>query len=176
MGFERTFTFTVLLLSLIAALYLVDKKLPGLLAADLPVADSVLVKKEERKLYLMRDGTAYRSYAIVLGASPEGHKQQEGDQRTPEGSYLIDWKNAKSAYHLSLHISYPNQQDRSLADARSVSPGGMIMIHGQPNGFGWLSRLLQLRDWTDGCIAVTNIEMEEIWRAVGDGTPILIQP
>lgn len=176
MGRKRIIVIAVLLAALVASLYLVDKKLPGLLAADLPVADSVLVKKGERKLYLMSNGTPYQSYSIALGGNPQGHKRQEGDQRTPEGRYLIDWRNARSAYHLSLHISYPNPQDRSEAESQGVSAGGMIMIHGQPNGLGWLGRLLQLWDWTDGCIAVTNVAMEEIWGAVGNGTSILVQP
>ncbi|MBK1852024.1 L,D-transpeptidase family protein [Marinobacter sp. 1-4A] len=166
----------VLLATLVIALYFIDKKLPMLLAKDLPAADSVLVKKAERKLYLVRDGLTYRAYNIALGGNPEGHKQQEGDQRTPEGRYLLDWRNIKSAYHRSLHVSYPNSKDRTQAAAMSVPPGGMIMIHGQPNGLGWLSPLLQLWDWTDGCIAVSNVEIEEIWRAVGNGTPILIEP
>lgn len=173
---KRTIVIAALLTTLAIVLYLIDKKLPSLLATDLPAADSVLVKKTERKLYLMRNGLPYRSYSIALGGNPKGRKQQEGDQRTPEGRYLLDWRNAKSAYHRSLHISYPGSKDRIQAAAKATLPGGMIMIHGQPNGLGWLSPLLQLWNWTDGCIAVSNAEMEEIWRAAGDGTPILIEP
>src|SRR5690554_2357359 len=99
---KRVIAIIVLLATLVIALYFIDKKLPMLLAKDLPAADSVLVKKAERKLYLMRDGITYRSYNIALGGNPEGHKQQEGDQRTPEGRYLLDWRNIKSAYHRSL--------------------------------------------------------------------------
>lgn len=170
----------LLLLALTAAaaalLVYVDYKHPALLARKLPEAESVLVKKSERKLYLIRDGRPYRSYRVALGANPIGHKQQQGDKRTPEGDYLIDWRNPGSAFHLSLHISYPNEQDKQSAAARGVSPGGLIMIHGQPNRAGWYQRLFQRKDWTLGCIAVSNREMEEIWRAVPDGTPIRIEP
>ncbi len=158
-----------------AGAYLASARLPGVLAKELPQADAVLVSKKERKLYLLRDGAAYRDYSIALGGNPVGHKQQEGDQKTPEGDYVLDWRNPQSAFHLSLHVSYPNEVDRAAAEARGVSPGGLIMIHGQRNGFGWLGVLVQMRDWTDGCIAVTNVAMEEIWRAVPDGTPIHIE-
>ncbi|RFA31070.1 hypothetical protein CAI21_03095 [Alkalilimnicola ehrlichii] len=156
--------------------YFADTRLPAMLAEDLPQAEAVLVIKGERKLYLLRDGERYRAYPIALGGDPSGHKQQEGDQRTPEGDYVLDWRNPSSAFHLSLHVSYPNEDDRARAEARGVSPGGMIMVHGQRNGLGWLGSLLQRWDWTDGCIAVTNVAMEEIWRAVPNGTPIRIEP
>jgi murein L,D-transpeptidase YafK len=110
-----------------------------------------------------------------LGGHPVGNKIQEGDERTPEGNYLIDWRNQKSIAHLSLHISYPNQADISQAKALGVSPGGNIMIHGILNGWGWLGRLHSYWDWTNGCIAVTNAEMREIWSLVPDGTPITIR-
>lgn len=145
-------------------------------ATDLPRADAVLVRKGERKLYLLKNGQPFREYRIALGANPFGHKQEEGDQRTPEGEYFIDWRNPDSEFHLSLRISYPSPHDRARAAAQGVSPGGMIMIHGQRNGLGWFESFQQLRDWTEGCIAVTNAAMEEIWHAVPVGTPIRIEP
>ena len=147
-------------------------------AADqsLTKADKVLVLKGERHLVLLSRGKVLKSYRIALGRQPEGHKTREGDSRTPEGHYLIDWRNPNSRFHLSLHISYPNDEDRAAASRAGVPPGGDIMIHGLPNGLGGLGKAHRLKDWTDGCIAVTNEEMEEIWRRVDDGTPIEIRP
>ncbi|MBT2773701.1 L,D-transpeptidase family protein [Halomonas sp. ISL-60] len=173
---HRLIVILLIVLVLGAGAYFADSRLPALLAEELPQAEAVLVIKEERKLYLLRDGEPYREYGIALGGNPVGHKKEEGDQRTPEGDYVLDWRNPNSMAHLSLHVSYPNEEDQAQAEARGVSPGGMIMIHGQRNGFGWLGRLLQRWDWTDGCIAVTNVEMEEIWHAVQNGTPIRIEP
>lgn len=139
-------------------------------------ADLVVVDKSERTLRLFRAGNELRAYRVALGPNPEGHKQQEGDGRTPEGRYVIDWRNAKSAFHRSLHVSYPNARDRREARRRGVDPGGAIMIHGLPNGMGWLGAEHVANDWTLGCIAVTSEEIEEIWRVVRDGTPIDITP
>jgi len=172
----RLLAILLLVLTLGVGVYFADSRLPALFAEELPQAEAVLVLKEERKLYLLRDGEPYREYGIALGGNPVGHKQKEGDQQTPEGDYVLDWRNPNSMAHLSLHVSYPNEDDRAQAEARGVSPGGMIMIHGQRNGFGWLGRLVQRWDWTDGCIAVTNVAMEEIWHAVPNGTPIRIEP
>jgi murein L,D-transpeptidase YafK len=121
-------------------------------------------------MLLLRGESVVRSYRIALGREPFGHKVQEGDGRTPEGSYLIDRRNPRSAYHLSLHISYPNEADRARAAALGIDPGGDIMIHGLSNGER------KEGDWTRGCIAVTNEEMDEIWELVEDGTPIEINP
>ena len=137
--------------------------------------DLVRLDKSDRKLDLVGNGRVLRSYAVALGGDPIGHKRQEGDERTPEGRYVLDWRNAKSAAYKSIHISYPDTDDVASARAHAVDPGGMIMIHGQPNGFGWLGWLLQLVDWTDGCIAVTDSDMDEIWTMVPDGTPIEIE-
>jgi murein L,D-transpeptidase YafK len=145
-------------------------------ATELPRADAVLVRKGERRLFLLRDGEPFREYRIALGGNPKGHKQEEGDLRTPEGEYFIDWRNPNSDFYLSLRISYPNQDDLARAAARGASPGGAIMIHGQRNGEEWFENFQQLRDWTEGCIAVTNAAMEEIWQAVPNGTPIRIEP
>ncbi|WP_186400748.1 murein L,D-transpeptidase family protein [Stappia sp. P2PMeth1] len=139
--------------------------------------ETVLVEKAERRLHLVdAAGTVLKSYTIALGRDPIGPKQREGDGRTPEGRYTIDWRNPNSAYHLSLHISYPDAADRRRAAERGEDPGGMIMIHGLRNGLGWLGALHHYADWTDGCIAVTNEEIEEIWRLVPNGTPIEIRP
>lgn len=145
-------------------------------ARDPPFADKVLVKKMERKMYLLKDGKPYKEYRIALGDEPIGHKQQGGDEKTPEGLYIIDYRNPKSSYHLSLHISYPNKQDKDRAKTKGVSPGGDIFIHGSPNGFSILEPAFSGKDWTDGCIAVTSDEIEEIWKLVKNGTPIEILP
>jgi len=142
---------------------------------DLPPADSVLVEKAARRLTLLdAQGRAIRVYEHVgLGDEPIGPKHFEGDERTPEGRYVIDYGNAASAYHLSLHISYPDSRDVEFARAQGRSPGGQIFIHGRPDG---ISPEKVTGDWTDGCIAVTNEEIEQIWALVGDGTPIEIRP
>ena len=139
-------------------------------------ADAVLVDKSDRTLTLLRGGTVLKTYPVALGGAPQGHKRQEGDERTPEGRYVLDYRNPRSGMHRSLHVSYPDSADAARARAAGVPPGGMIMVHGITNGLGWLGRLHRLADWTDGCIAVTNGEMDEIWRAVPDGTPIEIRP
>jgi murein L,D-transpeptidase YafK len=151
---------------------------PDLLSPDAPLqkVDLIRVDKSERRMHLLHKGEVVRLYRISLGSNPTGHKQKEGDGRTPEGRYLIDWRNPRSKFYRSLHISYPNNQDRRAARLMGVSPGGAIMIHGLPNGWGWAAPFLAPWDWTDGCIAVTDSEMDEIWNAVRDGTPIEILP
>jgi murein L,D-transpeptidase YafK len=144
-------------------------------AADEKV-DLVRVQKAERRMQLLAGETVVKEYKIALGARPIGHKRWEGDERTPEGRYVLDWRNPKSMTYKSIHISYPNAQDNAAAKFIGVLPGGAIMIHGAANGYGWWGWVLQLIDWTDGCIAVTNREMDEIWTLVQDGTPIEINP
>lgn len=139
-------------------------------------ADKVVVIKRRRVLVLLYNGKVVRRYRIALGFNPIGHKRQEGDGRTPEGRYVIDWRNPKSRFTLSLHISYPNRRDRAAARRRGVSPGGAIFIHGLPNGMTAIGKAHALRDWTEGCIAVTSEEIREIWAAVPNGTPIEISP
>ena len=139
-------------------------------------ANAILVEKQARRLTLLRDGARLKTYAVSLGGDPIGHKQQEGDSRTPEGRYVIDFKNERSRFHLSMRVSYPNSDDRESARKRGVPAGSDIMIHGLPNGMGFIGRLALARDWTDGCIAVTNSEVEEIWSMVEVGTPIEIRP
>jgi murein L,D-transpeptidase YafK len=139
-------------------------------------ADRVLLEKAARRLTLLRDGTALKTYRVALGGAPVGPKEQEGDQRTPEGIYLIDFHKEDSDYHRALHVSYPEQRDIDRAAASEVSPGCDIMIHGIRNGKGWIGAFHRRTDWTAGCIAVTDFEIDEIWRAVPDGTPIEIRP
>ena len=156
--------------------HLAPVALPAM-AAPADQADRITVDKSDREMKLWQGTRLLARYDIALGGAPEaGHKQQEGDERTPEGRYVIDWRNARSMAHLSLHISYPNPADSAAAAARGVSPGGAVMIHGLPNGWGAVGRLHLLADWTDGCIGVTNAEMEEIWARVPDGTVIEITP
>lgn len=117
-----------------------------------------------------------KSYRIALGGNPTGPKIRQGDHKTPEGIYRIDAKNARSQFHLSLHISYPNENDRANARKLGVAPGGDIMIHGLPDRYAYLGSLHTKYDWTDGCIAVTNAEIEEIWKLVPTGTEVEIRP
>jgi murein L,D-transpeptidase YafK len=139
-------------------------------------ADRVLVEKAARRLTLLRDNKPLKTYRVALGRAPVGPKEQEGDRRTPEGMYLIDFHKADSDYHLALHVSYPEQRDIDRAAAAGVPPGFDIMIHGIRNGKGWIGAFHRMTDWTAGCIAVTDFEIEEIWRAVPDETPIEIRP
>jgi murein L,D-transpeptidase YafK len=139
-------------------------------------ADKVVVYKSKRQMQLLRAEKVLRTYRIALGDSPVGHKRQEGDEKTPEGAYVLDWRNPNSIYYKSIHISYPNAQDRKQAQRRGVSPGGDIMVHGMNQQTAWLGGIHHWRDWTNGCIAVSNAEMDEIWGMVKNGTPIQINP
>lgn len=138
--------------------------------------DKVLVVKHERNLQLLSRGKVVKSYKIALGTEPVGPKQVQGDHRTPEGSYVLDSRNEHSQFYKSIHISYPNLRDKTRAAAVHLSPGGDIYLHGVPNGFGSIGAAHRLRDWTDGCIAVTDAEIDEIWKLVKNGTPIEIRP
>lgn len=157
-----------ILISLFAAL--------PLLAWAGPKADLVVVKKSESRLYLQRGGQYFASFRVAFGSNPNGHKEREGDERTPVGRYVLDSKNVNSAFYKSIHISYPNAQDVANARAKGIQPGGLIMIHGQKNGWGWLAPVAQLFNWTDGCIALKNKDMDAVWSAVDVGTPIEIYP
>ena len=148
-------------------------KYSGAIPADVTI-DKVYVDKSERVLKLLSNDKVIKSYHIALGDSPVGHKHQQGDERTPTGHYTLDYKNEKSGYLRSIHVSYPNAADKAQARKRGVSPGGDIMIHGQKNGFGHLAALTQQRDWTDGCIAVTDKAMDEIMSIYKAGMPIEI--
>ncbi len=140
------------------------------------LADRILVEKAQRRLTLYHGAVALRSYRIALGVQPVGAKVREGDGRTPEGIYSIDRRNPASRYHLALHLSYPGLRDRQRAAALGVAPGGDVMIHGMRNGLGWLGPLHRLKDWTRGCIAVTDAEVDEIAQAAPDGTVVEIRP
>jgi murein L,D-transpeptidase YafK len=140
------------------------------------IADRVLVEKAARRLTLLRNGTPLKTYRMALGRAPVGPKEQEGDHRTPEGVYVIDLHKEDSDFHRALHISYPEQRDLDQAAARGVAAGCDIMIHGIRNGLGWIGAFHRRTDWTAGCLAVTDFEIEEIWRAVPDGTPIEVRP
>ena len=139
-------------------------------------ADKILIEKDRRRLTLLSEGEVIKTYKIALGANPVGPKERQGDNKTPEGSYIIDSRNSKSDFHLSLHISYPNEKDRIRAKELGASPGGDIMIHGIKNGFAWVGASHSNIDWTNGCIAVTNDEMEEIFKLVPNGTIVEIRP
>ncbi len=138
--------------------------------------DKVLVLKSERQLHLQQRGETIKSYRISLGKQPSGAKQREGDLRTPEGFYWIDWRKASDKYQLSLHISYPNARDLANAHQAGVQPGGMIMIHGTPLDEEYPEWFFHTLDWTEGCIAMKNDDMREVWELVKDGTLIEIRP
>jgi murein L,D-transpeptidase YafK len=146
------------------------------LASQYERADRVLVLKSERKLHLLRAGRILKTFDVALGLVPEGHKQREGDFRTPEGVYYLETKNSGSDYFLSIKVSYPNADDRARARARGVDPGGQIMIHGLPNEPKYTESRYRGWDWTDGCIAVSNSDMIDIWLMTGPSTPIEIRP
>ena len=139
-------------------------------------ADKILVLKSQRELLLLRDGMVIKSYPIALGPHPRGTKHENGDGKTPEGVYTIDARHENSPYYLALHISYPSAAQQSRAAATHTDPGGDIFIHGLPVRFGHTDPIRFYKDWTEGCIAVGNVAIEEIWRAVTDGTPIEIRP
>jgi murein L,D-transpeptidase YafK len=139
-------------------------------------ADKILIEKKERRLTLLSKGKVLKTYNIALGGNPDGPKERQGDNKTPEGTYIIDSRNKDSHYHLSLHISYPNENDKKRAKKLGVSPGGDIMIHGIKNGFSWAGDIHTEVDWTKGCIAVTDEEIEEIDRLAPNGTTVEIRP
>ncbi len=150
---------------------------PGLLeAGDFPVADEVIIDKSDRELYLLNKGEIFRTFKIALGIRPEGHKQEEGDFKTPEGRYLLDIRNENSDFFLSIHVSYPDSEDRQEAKKNGVNPGGAIMIHGQPNAPTRTEAYYRTQDWTNGCIAVSNSDMIDIWLMTGHNVPIEIRP
>jgi murein L,D-transpeptidase YafK len=166
--FKTLFYFSFLLIS------------TSLFADSILLADRVVIKKSTRMLYLYSAGEAYKRYHITLGKEPVGAKAFEGDMRTPEGTYLLDWRQLSPRYNKSIHLSYPNNKEKNYARSAGVSAGGMIMIHGTPTnwelsplGGDWLPMLL---DWTEGCIAMSNDDMEEVWERVTNGTPITIIP
>ncbi len=149
--------------------------------------DLVLVRKSLHRMELIKDHKVVKQYFVAFGKTPKGHKVRRGDGRTPEGNYVLDYKKTNSEFALAIHISYPNAQDRKEAKARGVDPGGMIMIHGQPNNIGYsededkdgevnVDKFLQPSNWTNGCIALLNDDMKEVYRMIDPGTPITILP
>jgi hypothetical protein len=140
------------------------------------MADAVLVDKGDRRLYLLKQGRVIAEYPIKLGLNPYGHKQREGDFRTPEGKYRLDWRNPNSEFYLSIKVSYPNREDAAVAHERGHRPGGLIMLHGQPNVPKKSPEHYATRDWTDGCIALSNADMTDVWLRTTVGLPIEIRP
>ena len=145
-------------------------------ASDFPVADRVVVEKESRKLHLMRNGKVLRTFDVALGVVPTGDKEREGDQKTPEGRYVLDDRNPDSDFFLSIHISYPSSVERTAAWRKGLDPGGAIMIHGQPNVPTYSTAYYRQEDWTNGCIAVSNSDMIDIWLMTPNDIPIEILP
>jgi murein L,D-transpeptidase YafK len=149
---------------------------PASFSAAMPVADLIIVRKSERRLYLMRHGSVLRSYRVALGLQPEGPKERAGDFRTPEGRYLLTRRNPRSDFFLSIQVSYPNDQDIRRARHQHVDPGGAIMLHGLPNNLRHPPEYYAKSDWTDGCIAMSDADMVELWMMTQDNTPIDIRP
>jgi murein L,D-transpeptidase YafK len=141
-----------------------------------PVADGVRIYKAAHKLQVLDGRRVLHEFPVSLGRNPQGHKLQEGDGRTPEGVYWLDYKNSASAFYKAIHISYPNSKDVAAAKQRGVDPGGQVMIHGQRNGLGWLWFISHFFDWTQGCVALSDDDMETLWNNVGTGTRIEILP
>ena len=172
---KRTIIFAVLILICAFSIYLYAHHNWNSLPAGTTI-DRIVVEKSARRLSIFRDRNQIKIYRIALGRKPLGSKQGEGDMKTPEGIYKIDGRNPQSSFHLALHISYPSDEDDKRAAARGVSAGLNIMIHGIQNGHGWIGAFHRWKDWTAGCIAVTDEEIEELWRVTPDGTTTEIRP
>lgn len=153
-----------------------DSRTARLRDSDLPIATHVVVHKAERRLEIFQGDEQLREFRIALGGDPTGHKMFEGDSRTPEGRYMLGARNARSEFFLSMHVSYPNAADTARARKMGRRPGGLIMVHGQPNEPKRSARYYESEDWTDGCIALTNADMMEFWLLVPSNTPIDIRP
>lgn len=173
MTLQKPFTCLLGLASLLTGLCLFAASAP---AGDFPTADKIVVEKENRRLHLMRDGEIFRTFEIALGVAPIGNKEREGDKRTPEGRYLLDDRNPDSDFFLSIHISYPSLAERVAARQKGLDPGGAIMIHGQPNEPTYSAAYYRQEDWTNGCIAVSNSDMIDIWLMTPNDIPIVILP
>jgi len=157
----------------LAAIFLI------LFSASVPaasVADGVRIYKAAHKLQVLDGRRVLYEFPVSLGRNPQGHKLQEGDGRTPEGVYWLDYKNPASAFHKSIHISYPNSKDIAAAKQRGVEPDGQVMIHGQRNGLGWLWLISRFFDWTQGCVALSDGDMDILWNVVDGGTRVEILP
>jgi murein L,D-transpeptidase YafK len=165
-------TCTILFIFAICA----DRFHPVITYQKLEPITHIEVNKQKRQMSVYNDAKHLKTFPISLGSSPIGHKTQEGDGKTPEGEYFIDWVHPNSSYYKAIRVSYPNADDKAQAIERGVSAGGDIMIHGMPNGFGWMYPLLSKFDWTEGCIAVSNTAMEEIALSITVGAKITIRP
>lgn len=172
---KRTIIVAASILICAFAIYLYAHHDWNSLPADTTI-DRIVVEKSARRLSIFRDGNQLKNYRIALGWNPLGTKQEEGDMKTPEGIYKIDGRNPQSSFHLALHISYPSDEEKKRAAGHGVSAGFDIMIHGIQNGRGWIGAFHRWKDWTAGCIAVTDEEIEELWRVTPDGTTIQIRP
>jgi murein L,D-transpeptidase YafK len=169
----------IVLLAVVLALVCVTYVYAHYIRDPLPAGtkiDRIVIEKSARKLSLFVNGKSLKSYRVALGRNPIGAKQEEGDNKTPEGVYRIDGRNPQSNFHLALHVSYPSDEDKVHAAERDASAGFDIMIHGIRNGRGWIGAFHRLSDWTAGCIALTDEEIEELWRVTPDGTIVEIQP
>jgi len=138
--------------------------------------EKVLVLKSAHQLQLINNGKPVKTYRISLGKQPKGAKLMEGDKRTPEGLYWLDWRKTSDRFNLAMHISYPNISDSARSRREGVEPGGMIMIHGTPDSEEFPEQYFHTLDWTDGCIGMRNVDMREVWNLVNDGTMIEIRP
>ena len=170
------FWFTFLVVCVIALLFALAARHTNKKNPIQGLADRVVVDKSRHTLTLLRQGNALKTYRVALGRGGLGQKLRAGDNKVPEGLYTIVGRNAHSAFHLALRVGYPTPEQASEARSRGVDPGGDIMVHGIKNGLGWVGALQSHVDWTKGCVAVTDSEIEEIWRAVPDGTAIEIRP
>ena len=171
------YTIVMILRSAICCLLLTGIVIPVTsLASDIAIADRVIISKSERKLFLIKGEEIIRTFDVSLGLLPEGDKSKEGDFRTPEGYYLLTNRNTDSDFFLSIQVSYPNEEDVRKARQKGYDPGGQIMIHGYPNEPRHSLDYYRQTDWTDGCIAVTNADMVDIWLMTTENTPIIIRP
>ena len=166
----------LLVVALVIAALIVWANWPEQALPSNVVAERLVVEKSVRRLSVVSRGRIVKTYRVSLGHQPVGKKEREGDGRTPEGLYYIDLRKQKTCCYRSLEISYPNAEDKKHAAASGYRPGGLIMVHGLGRGFGWFGKIQRFYDWTDGCVAVTNKEMAELWQAVPVGTPIELRP
>lgn len=172
---RRAFVLLIAIMLLIGGIYVYAHHLWNPLPAGTTI-DRIMVEKSARRLSIFANGKKLKSYPVALGRNPVGPKEEEGDMKTPEGIYKIDDRNPRSSFHLALHVSYPSDEDKARAAERGVPAGSEIMIHGIRNGLGWIGAFHRMHDWTIGCIAVTDEEIEELWRVIPNGTPIEIRP
>lgn len=175
-SFRMKYKFLLLLFSIFIIAFISYYVYPEKTLANDFNTTKIVVEKSKHKMYLYESNKLGKTYSISMGANPTGHKHEQGDEKTPEGKYIIDYKNDKSMAYLSMHISYPNSNDKIYATSHDMKPGGDIMIHGLPNSIKYVGKFHRWYDWTNGCIGITNKEMDELWRSVKVGTEIEIKP